>query len=68
MAHELQPGDRLHGLTGTVAVTDVATGDMAAVYNLVVDRANTYFVGQSLVLSHDVTAPAPTNVKVPGLR
>jgi hypothetical protein len=68
MARELRPGDRLHGLNGTVSVTDVATGDTAAVYNLVVDRANTYFVGDSLILSHDVTSPAPTNVKVPGLR
>jgi hypothetical protein len=68
MARELQPGDRLHGLTGTATVTDIATGDVAAVYNLVVDRANTYFVGDSVVLSHDVTSPAPTNVKVPGLK
>lgn len=68
MARELQPGDRLHGVAGTVAVTDIATGDVAAVYNLVVDRANTYFVGDSMILSHDVTSPAPTNVKVPGLR
>ncbi|MDZ4684690.1 MAG: polymorphic toxin-type HINT domain-containing protein, partial [Planctomycetaceae bacterium] len=67
MARELRPGDRLHGLHGTVSVTDTATGDTAAVYNLVVDRANTYFVGDALVLSHDVTSPAPTNVKVPGL-
>ncbi len=67
MAREIQPGDRLHGVKGTVRITDVSTGDMAEVYNLVVDRANTYFVGESLVLSHDVTFPSPTNVKVPGL-
>lgn len=67
MAKEIQPGDRLHGVKGTVRITDVSTGDMAEVYNLVVDRANTYFVGKSLVLSHDVTFPIPTDVKVPGL-
>lgn len=67
MAREIQPGDRLHSVNGTVRITDVSTGDMADVYNLVVDRASTYFVGQSLVLSHDVTFPAPTDIKVPGL-
>lgn len=67
MAREIQPGDRLHGVHGTVRITDVSTGEMADVYNLVVDRASTYFVGKSLVLSHDVTFPVPTDVKVPGL-
>lgn len=67
MAREIQPGDRLHGVQGTVRITDVSTGDMADVYNLVVDRTSTYFVGQSLVLSHDVTFPVPTDTKVPGL-
>jgi hypothetical protein len=67
MARDLQPGDRFHGVYGTVTLTDVVPGDTAAVYNLVVDRTNTYFVGRSLVLSHDVTPPSPTNVKVPGL-
>jgi hypothetical protein len=67
MARDLKPGDRFHGVRGTVTLTDVSSGDTAAVYNLVVERTNTYFVGRSLVLSHDVTPPSPTNVKVPGL-
>jgi hypothetical protein len=67
MARDLKPGDRFHGIYGTVTLTDVSPGDTSPVYNLVVDRANTYFVGKSLVLSHDVTTPSPTNVKVPGL-
>lgn len=67
MAKELKPGDRLHGVTGTVTLTDVSDGELAPVYNLVVERANTYFVGNSRILSHDVTPPAPTNITVPGL-
>lgn len=67
MARDLKPGDRFHGVHGTVTLTDVSAGDTVAVYNLVVERANTYFVGNALILSHDVTPPSPTNVKVPGL-
>jgi hypothetical protein len=67
MAREIQPGDRLHGVLGTVTVTDVSSAEPAAVYNLVVDRANTYFVGAEQILSHDVTPPAPTDIVVPGL-
>ncbi len=68
MAKELQSGDRLHTVDGTVTLTDVSTGPAESVYNLVVDQANSYFVGQSLILSHDVTPPIPTNVIVPGLQ
>jgi len=67
MTKELKPGDRLHGVHGTVTITDITDAEPAAVYNLVVERANTYFVGESHVLSHDVTPPSPTNVVVPGL-
>ncbi len=35
--------------------------------NLVVGDFHTCFVGQSMVLSHDVMTPALTDVKVPGL-
>lgn len=66
-ARDLRPGDRFHGLTGTVTLSAITSGETAAVYNLVVDRASTYFVGRSLILSHDVTPPSPTDVKVPGL-
>lgn len=67
MTKEIQPGDRLHGVEGTVAVTDVSLGGNEAVYNLVVEGANTYFVGTSHSLSHDVTPPVPTDIVVPGL-
>lgn len=67
MAKEIQPGDRLHGVQGTVAVTDVSPGGREPVYNLVVEGANSYFVGESQILSHDVTSPLPTDIVVPGL-
>jgi hypothetical protein len=68
MAKELKSGDRLHTVDGTVMLTDVSPGSSEPVYNLVVDQANSYFVGQSLILSHDVTPPIPTNIIVPGLQ
>lgn len=67
MAKEIKPGDRLHGVQGTVTVTDVSRGGHEAVYNLVVEGANTYFVGEGKILSHDVTPPVPTDIIVPGL-
>lgn len=67
MAKEIKPGDRLHGVDGTITVTDVSRGGREAVYNLVVEGANTYFVGNGKILSHDVTPPVPTDIIVPGL-
>lgn len=67
MAKEIKAGDRLHGVDGTITVTDVSTGGREAVYNLVVEGANTYFVGEGKILSHDVTPPVPTDIIVPGL-
>ncbi len=68
MAKELKAGDRLHTVDGTATLTDVSPGPNEPVYNLVVDQANSYFVGKSLILSHDVTPPIPTNIVVPGLQ
>ncbi len=67
MAKEIKPGDRLHGVQGTATVTDVSRGGREAVYNLVVEGANTYFVGAGKILSHDVMPPMPTDIIVPGL-
>lgn len=67
MGKEIKSGDRLHGVQGTVTVTDVSRGGREAVYNLVVEGANTYFVGEGKILSHDVTPPVPTDIVVPGL-
>ncbi len=67
MVQEIKPGDRLHGVHGTVSITDVTMSGSESVYNLIVEDANSYFVGRSHVLSHDVTTPIPTDIVVPGL-
>ena len=65
---ELAPQQPLHTATGMQRVTSVQDdGQIEKVYNLAVADFHTYFVGKSMVLSHDVMTPALTNVKVPGL-
>lgn len=67
--HELKAGDPIHTVTGTTRLTSLETEPRPeSVYNLVVADFHTYFVGQSLILSHDVLQPASTNTKVPGLQ
>jgi hypothetical protein len=60
MAKELELGDRLHCVNGTVAIDGLeelpaakATDDYFYSFNLVVDDFHTFFVGQSKVLVHD---------------
>jgi len=65
---ELEVGHPIHTATGMSRVASVEDEPTPApVYNLVVADFHTYFVGKAMVLSHDVTPPAPTNTKVPGL-
>ncbi len=68
MAKELKPGDWLHTATGMVQLDGVERKDEAACYNLVVADFNTYFVGKSMVLVHDITMRSPADKAiVPGL-
>ena len=60
-------GMRFHSLDGAVAVTATESSDRQEVYNLEVADFNTYFVGKSQVLTHDVTVREPTDMLVPGL-
>lgn len=67
--HELKVSDPVHTVTGTARLTGLETMSKPdSVYNLVVADFHTYFVGPSLLLSHDVLQPATTNAKVPGLQ
>jgi hypothetical protein len=69
LARNLKPGMRLHDATGTTLVASVCDEPDAheLTYNLVVAEFHSYFVGESLVLSHDNTIRRPSSGPVPGL-
>jgi hypothetical protein len=67
MTKQLVPGDRLYGLSGTVAIDAVEPGPQWRAHNLVVEGFNTYFVGEHQLLVHDNTLRVPTKALVPGL-
>lgn len=64
---DVQPGMRFHGTTGPAALEHMEEGPAEAAYNLVVADYHTYFVGESMILSHDTTFAQPTDRVVPGL-
>ena len=58
----------MHTVTGMRRIVSIEDqGRKEKVYNLVVGDFHTYFVGKSMLLSHDVLPPEMTNVKIPGL-
>jgi len=59
---------RAHTTTGRTVLTIEDLDRTADVYNLVVDDFHTYFVGKTMILTHDVFPPAPTDHTVPGLQ
>lgn len=64
----LTPQRPLHTVTGMQRILSTEDdGRVESVYNLVVADFHTYFVGKTMILSHDVTTPRLTNAKVPGL-
>ena len=67
MAREIEPGMQCHSLGGSVAVTAIGDSGLLDVYNLDVADFGTYFVGQSQVLTHDITIRPPTDMLLPGL-
>jgi len=66
-ARDIKAGMLLHDVTGTTAARPAGTAPAAPTYNLIVADFHTYFVGETKVLSHDVTTAEPTDVLVPGL-
>jgi hypothetical protein len=66
-SRDVKSGMLLHTVDGARHVSFVERASEEPTYNLVVADFNTYFVGQSRVLSHDNTASRPTDNKVPGL-
>ncbi len=66
-ASELAAGDVLHAIGQPTVVSSVALSGSQVTYNLHVADCNTFFVGQSRVMSHDVTQRQATDQTVPGL-
>ena len=66
-AHDLTTKSRFHTIQGDVAVTSVTEDLGATVHNLEVADFNTYFVGNSRILSHDVTVRDPSDMIAPGV-
>lgn len=66
-AKELQPGDRIRTLKGSVTVRSIRGGLPQLTYNLVVEGHHNYFVGQSAFLAHDVNTATPTDNIAPGM-
>jgi Pretoxin HINT domain len=68
MAKELQVGERIHTLQGSMEVhTNVEPLQQDSVHNLIVADFSTYFVGEVGALVHDIPYRQPTLATVPGL-
>lgn len=67
-AQELKPGDVLHSTREPALVSRVTKAGSQRTHNLRVADTQTFFVGDSQVLSHDVTPRVATQHIVPGLR
>ncbi len=66
-ARDLKPGVHLHSVGGTTLTRSIGEAAAEPTYNLVVGDFHTYFVGETLILTHDNTVRRPTDAIVPGL-
>lgn len=57
---------RLHAMGGCVEATTAPVDELTVCYNLIVDEFHTFFVGQSRLLVHDKSCPAPNPASLPG--
>jgi hypothetical protein len=64
---DVEPGMQFHGATEPAALERLEPAAGEPVYNVVVADFHTYFVGASMILSHDPTFAEPTDTLVPGL-
>ncbi len=67
MTKELGDDAVLHCLKGADRVRSIASTDDAEAYNLVVAEYNTYFVGSSGLLVHDIRPRGPITTIEPGV-
>jgi hypothetical protein len=66
MAKELKPGDVVHSVSWSARVRSVTQAEIGEAYNLVVAECSTYFVGETGMLTHDITVQRATQATVPG--
>lgn len=67
-ARSLQPGVGLHTARGVAVLEEIEEESQPAeTYNLIVDNNHSYFVGTTLILSHDNSPCEPVISRVPGL-
>ncbi len=59
MARDLEVGDTLRSLSGLSTVTTLEPGPVEPVFNLIVGKNHSYFVGNHDELVHDNTLPDP---------
>lgn len=66
-ASQLSSGMVLHSMNGPVRVSVVDAKGNAETFNLIVADFHSYFVGESRILSHDLTMRRPASTLIPGL-
>lgn len=69
MAKFLEQNAAIHSLDGVCKITGIQSvppQSSTEAYNLVIDDFHTFFVGDSRMLVHDNSCPAPTPSKTPG--
>jgi hypothetical protein len=66
-ARDIEPQMNFHGAAGTTPLRRSEPAGVGSVYNLIVADFHSYFVGDALIYSHDITARKPSDLPVPGL-
>lgn len=66
-ARDLKPGDVLHGAKEPTVIHRITDSPAQPTFNLIVADNSNYFVGDELVLTHDLTEREATRIRVPGL-
>jgi hypothetical protein len=66
-ARDIQPQMNFHGAAGTTPLRRSEPAGVGPVYNVIVADFHSYFVGDALIYSHDITARKPSDLSVPGL-
>ncbi|MCH5376563.1 MAG: HINT domain-containing protein, partial [Planctomycetes bacterium] len=67
MAKNLEPGMRLHTVSGSREITHIEEGPKSEAHNLLVADFQSFFVGNAKVLVHDNSIRQPTAAIVPGV-